>query len=348
VKTLTLFLFLLAALGTAEGAKYIDISQIQGSDHRFKFEGDEATTDGVVTRVYKDGFIIQSKQPDASSETSDALYIYQKDTVVKIGNELRVTGVVEEYVPGGEGSYNLSLTQIRAETVKRIRSRTTLPKPIVINYLLPSFPKIIKQPGSDFDPKKNALDFWESMEHMRVTVLNATVVGPNSSYGEIAVGVPQAKPEPATIRGGVKLTGYTSNPTKILISLDSNNPNHYSVGERINGAIHGTVNYSFGNYKIGSSKSIAPPVTNRLPRTSKIPSIPVTALKLATFNVENLYTGLPDKKFETIADIIIHSLKTPGILALQEIHDNSGPENNRVLDATETLTKLVKFRGCPS
>lgn len=264
MKTLTLFLFLLAALGTAEGAKYIDISQIQGSDHRSKFEGDEATTDGVVTRVYKDEFIIQSKQTDASSETLDALYIYQKDTVLKIGNELRVTGVVEEYVPGGEGSYNLSLTQIRAETVKRIRSRTTFPKPIVINYLLPSFPKIIKQPGSDFDPKKNALDFWESMEHMRVTVLNATVVGPNSSYGEIAVGVPQAKPEPAT------------------------------------------------------------------------------------FNVENLYTGLPDKKFETITDIIIHSLKTPDILALQEIHDNSGPENNRVVDATETLTKLVKYRGCPS
>jgi len=343
VKSITFFWFLLAALGNLNGAKYIPISQIQGSDHRSEFEGSEATTDGIVTRIYEDGFIIQSKQPDASSETSDALYVYQKDTEVKIGNELRVTGMVEEYVPGGEGSYNLSLTQIRAKTIKQIRSKATLPKPIVLNYLLPGFPETIKQPGSDFDPKKNALDFWESMEHMRVTVLNATVIGPSSSYGEIVVSVPQAKPEPTTNRGGVKLTGYTSNPPKVLISLDPNNSNHYSVGDRIKDAIHGTVNYSFGNYKIGSSNSIGPPASNNIPQSSRGPSIPDSALKFATFNVENLYPGLPDEKFQSLADIIIHSLKTPDILALQEIHDNSGPENNQVVDANETLAKLVEF-----
>jgi uncharacterized protein len=343
LKIITPFLFLLATLGNAEGAKYLSISQIQGSDHRSEFEGSEATTDGIVTRVYQDGFIIQTKQPDASSETSDALYVFQKDTVVKIGNELRVMGVVEEYSPGGEDSYNLSLTQIRAETVKQVRSKAPLPKPIVLNYLLPSFPKVIKQPGSDFDPKKNALDFWESMEHMRVSILNATVVGPDSSYDEIAISVPQARLEPATNRGGVKLTEYASNPPKILISLDQNNTNHYSVGDQIKDAIHGTVNYSFGNYKIGSSKAIGPPTSKNFPPSSSEPFIPDSALKLATFNVENLYPGLPDEKFESLARIIIHSLKSPDILALQEIHDNSGPENNQVVDASETLTKLVEF-----
>ena len=336
-------MFFLAALGSVEGAKFIHISQIQGNDHRSEFEGSEATTEGIVTRVYKDGFIIQAKQADTSSETSDALYIYQKDTAAKIGNELRVSGLVEEYVPGGEGSYNLSLTQIRAETVKLIRSKATLPKPIVINYLLPSFPKTIKKPGSDFDPRKNALDFWESMEHMRVTVLNATVIGPNSSYGEIAVSIPQAKPKPATNRGGVKLTGYTDNPPKILILLDPNNLNHYSIGDRIKYPIHGTVNYSFGNYKIGSSKPIGPPERSNFPPSSRGPSIPNSSLKFATFNVENLYPELPDEKFESLADIIINSLKAPDILALQEIQDNSGPENNQVVDATETISKLVEF-----
>jgi predicted extracellular nuclease len=324
-------------------AATLPISKIQGTAHTSPFNGKEVTTQGVVTRVYKDGFIIESKTPDASPATSEALYVYEKETEVQLDNELRVSGKVEEYIPGGEGSHNLGLTQIRADKVEKIKSKATLPKPIVLNYLLPNFPEVIKQPGSSFDPAKYAMDFWESMEHMRVVILNSTVVGPSTEYGEIAVSVPEAALEPTTNRGGVKLTGYTSNPPKVLVALDPENPNHYSVGDRIGETIFGTVNYSYGNYKVGSSKPISKPASLWIAKPPLLPPIPDSALKIATFNVENLYQALPDEKFSTLAKTIVDALQSPDIIGLQEIHDNSGPENDGTVDAGEVLIKLINF-----
>lgn len=324
-------------------AEYLPIGTIQGAGHLSSYVDLEVTTDGVVTRVYRDGFILQSKIPDASQETSDAIYVYQKENQVQIGNELRVTGKVEEYVPGGNASHNLSLTQIRADEIKWLSRTSNLPRPLVLNYLLPEFPEIIKQPGSPFNRRLYALDFYESLEHMRVVVLDAFIVGPKTKYGEIAVAVPQAKPLPATSRGGVLLTGYESNPPKLLINLDRENEQTYNTGDRLKDPIHGNLTYSYGNYKVDSSKRVSATTSNWIPRVPQLPDIPETSTSFATFNVENLYLGLPVEKFKMLAEIIVQSLQSPHVLALQEIHDNSGPENDGSVEADQVLAKLVRF-----
>ncbi len=343
MKTGLIGLIVLCSFVLIATADYLPIGTIQGAGHQSKYTGSVVTTDGVVTRVFRDGFIIQSKTPNALQETSEAIYIYQKETKIAVGNEIRVTGIVEEYIPGGNDSHNLSLTQIKGDTVKFISRNSKLPKPVVLNYLLTEFPKVIKRPGSPFDPRMNAMDFYESLEHMRVVVLEPTIVGPKTQYREIAVAVPQAKPQPTTQRGGVILTGYGFNPPKLLVSLGRENSHNYNTGDRLRDPIHGTLSYSFGNYKVDSSKPIPPPNPNWIPKITESPDVPDKALSFASFNVENLYLDLPDEKFETLAKIIVTSLDSPDILALQEIHDNSGPENDGVVDATKVLEKLIRF-----
>jgi len=321
----------------------VPIGRIQGTDHRSPYTDKIVDAQGIVTKVDQNGFCFQSKSPDTLPETSDAMYVYQEDTEVRFGNEVRVTGKVEEWTPGGEATYNLSITQIRADDIRHIRSSAALPKPIVLNYLMSGYPEKIKHPGSAYDPTTNALDFWESMELMRVVIMDASIVGPRSSYGEIAVTVPQAPAEPRTPRGGIKLTGYDFNPARILVSLSPDSVVNYSIGDRLTAPIHGILNYSYGNYKVTATTTPDTQKTSIPEGFSKPALIPDTAFKLATFNVENLYPELPDDKFQSLAQIIAVSLQAPDIIALQEIQDNSGPKNDEEVGADQVLDKLIRF-----
>ena len=301
------------------------------------------TTEGVVTRVYQNGFIIESKSHDANPDTSEAIYIYQKDTQVSVGNELEVSGVVEEYIPGGEESYNLSLTQIRLDKLRRLKTQATLPKPIVLNYLLAAYPQKVKQPGTGFKTSLNSMDLWESIEHMRVVLLDATVVAPRNKYSELALRVPQSPAEITTPTGGIKLAGYDSHSVRVLAILTEDNPHHYNTGDHIPETLHGNVTYSYGNYKLGISKPLSKPEPATSPPTTSHREIPDSAFKVASFNVENLYTEVPDETFEQIANIIVDSLHTPQVVGLQEIQDNSGPLDDGTVDASQVLTKLIEF-----
>ncbi|MCB1124147.1 MAG: endonuclease/exonuclease/phosphatase family protein, partial [Verrucomicrobiae bacterium] len=116
-----------------------------------------------------------------------------------------------------------------------------------------------------------------------------------------------------------------------------------STGDAITEPIHGNITYSYGNYKIGVSKKLGGPRPATYPEDFSLKTIPGEALKISTFNVENLYPELPEVKFKQIARIIIDSLKTPDLIGLQEIHDNSGPKNDGTVDAKTTLQQLTDF-----
>ncbi|MCZ6672493.1 MAG: endonuclease/exonuclease/phosphatase family protein [Verrucomicrobia bacterium] len=343
MRKFTPWILCLVACSGCQAAQLLPIGRIQGIAHRSPYAGEIVEAQGIVTQVDKNGFCFQSKSPDASPETSDAMYVYQKNTEVHLGNEVRVKGRVEEWTPGGEDSYNLSITQIRAVAIRRIRSKAPLPKPVVLNYLMPDYPKIIKQPGSAYDPTINALDFWESLELMRVVIMDASIVGPKSRYGEIAVRIPQGLAEPRTPRGGVKLTGYEFNPARILVALDPESELNYSTGDRLSTPIQGIITYSFGNYKVTATSRPEPPYTSSIAAFSISDPLPDSAFKLATFNVENLYPELPDEKFRALGKIIAQSLQAPDIVALQEIQDNSGPKNDGEIGADQALDKLIRF-----
>ncbi|MGA8487303.1 MAG: endonuclease/exonuclease/phosphatase family protein, partial [Gaiella sp.] len=66
-----------------------------------------------------------------------------------------------------------------------------------------------------------------------------------------------------------------------------------------------------------------------------------TELTVASFNVENLSPVDPPEKFARLAGLIVDNLRSPNIVAVQEIQDNSGPVDNGVTDATQTFKQLI-------
>ncbi|MBC9868297.1 MAG: hypothetical protein F7O42_10540 [Opitutae bacterium] len=336
---LTVFL---AFVAPACAQAVIPIGEIQGSAHRSPLEGREVTTEGIVTKVDKNGFYLQSARPDKFSETSEAIYVYRPNSNVEVGNLLRLDGRVEEWKWGKEEDPNLTLTQLRGKNIGILSKRVALPGPMVLDTLLRNIPEAIKKPGSPFDPGLNAMDFWESLEHMRVVFRNSIIIGPRSPYDEIAVRAARAGPGPVTKKGGLKLTRFDSNSARVLVALRPENEHAYNTGDRIRIPIEGVVTYSFGNFKIVTTKVTSPPTPAKAP-TPQVPSIPDRALTIASFNVENLYPGSSDEKFAALAAIITGQLLSPTILGLQEIQDNSGPADDDVVDADATLKKLIRF-----
>lgn len=332
----------LAFVARACAQGVIPIGDIQGAAHQSPLAGREVTTEGIVTGVHEKGFYLQSAQPDKFSETSDAIFVYRPDSEVEVGDSLRVTGRVEEWKLGKPEDHNLTLTQLRGKNLRILSRRDALPDPVVLDTLLGNFPEAIKIPGSPFDPELNAMDFWESLEYMRVVIRNSMVIGPRSVYREIAVRAARARTGPVTRRGGLKLDGFEANPARILVALNRENERRYNTGDRIRIPIEGVVTYSFGNFKIVPTVLTGPPIPARTP-APQVPSIPRQALTIASFNVENLFPESPDEKYAALAGIITDELQSPAIVGLQEIQDNSGPVDDGVVDADATLKKLIRF-----
>ena len=104
----------------------------------------------------------------------------------------------------------------------------------------------------------------------------------------------------------------------------------------------GILTYSFGNFKIAPTVGLGPPTPAKAPAPPAL-IIPDRALTIASFNVENLSPSSPDEKFAALAGIITRQLQSPSIVGLQEIQDNSGPVDDKVVDADVTLKKLIRF-----
>ncbi|HEY7811826.1 MAG TPA: endonuclease/exonuclease/phosphatase family protein, partial [Nakamurella sp.] len=188
-------------------------------------------------------------------------------------------------------------------------------------------------------PARSVLDYYESIEGMRVEVDDARVVGPSDAYGEQYVTV---KPTEATsYRGGTELLGENQTPSGRLevVADDGSNP-EVSVGDVFSGATVGAIDYSqYGGYLVAASTlgtvvrgDLAPVVAK--PGTSK-------QLSVATYNVENLAPSNADSKFAALAKGVVTNLAGPDIVALEEVQDNDGATDDGVVAADQTIAKLT-------
>ena len=64
-------------------------------------------------------------------------------------------------------------------------------------------------------------------------------------------------------------------------------------------------------------------------------------VSIATFNFENLAPTNPQSKFDGLASLIVNNLRSPDLIAGEEVQDNNGNTDNGVVDASQTLTRLV-------
>ncbi len=332
------------------------IEQVQGAAHLAPLAGDPANgVEGVVTAVGRSGFWFQDPTPDADPATSPAVLVFTRTApTVAVGDSVTVDGTVTEFRPGGtSGTNNLTTTQLSSPVITVGASGQPLPAPVVLGVDRTAPPQTIEQgdpgtvegPTAPFRPDLDAIDFYESLEGVRVAVRDAQVVGPTSSFGEIPV-LPGNLARADAVRsgrGGVVYAGY-DRPNAMRVQLDdallpAGAMPAATVGDRLPGDTAGVLDYSFANYKLAVT---APPTVTAggLAREVTRPA-GRGELAVATFNVENLAASDPASKFERLADQVVTNLRAPDLLTLEEIQDNSGATNDGVVAADRTVSTLV-------
>ncbi|WP_434588438.1 endonuclease/exonuclease/phosphatase family protein [Streptomyces sp. A5-4] len=342
-----------SASGSADGTR---IHDIQGSTRISPLAGQQVTdVTGIVTgvRTYgSKGFWFQDPKGDRSAATSEGVFVFTSSApTVAVGDAVKVSGTVGEYVPGGATSGNQSLTQIAKPTVTVTSSGNAVPAPVTLSAN--SVPSAYAPDGDPaaggsvnalpLRPRKYALDLYESLEGSNVRVGSSRVVGATDAYNELWVTV---KPhENASRRGGAVYGSYAAQNTgriqiqQLAPAAEQPFP-RADVGDVLSGRTEGPLDFNqFGGYTL-TARTIGE-VTDRGPVREKTRAQRGGELAVATYNVENLDPGDPQEKFDALAAAVVDNLASPDILALEEIQDNNGAKNDGTVAADETLRKFI-------
>jgi len=330
------------------------IHEVQGAQHLSPYEGQQVeNVYGIVTVTDARGFWMQTPDADvdASDATSEGVYVYVGSSpAVAQGDEVLVTANVTEYYPGGYDTGNLSITELSHPSNIIILSHDNpLPSPTVLGEggRIPPTQIIDNDSSGDvnstpiFDPDQDGIDFYESVEGMLVQINDAVAVAPTSKYGEIpVVGDNGRYASIRTYRGGLALRPDDPNPERIIID-DALVPDEPQVvpGDRFQEPIVGVMHYSYGNFKVLNPDPL-PPVTPSGLEKEYTPPI-YGQLSIATFNLENLDPGDDPAKFDGLATIIVQHMRSPDIIGVEEVQDNSGPTDDGTVDASLTFQMLI-------
>lgn len=325
----------------------VSISEIQSAGHVSPLvgrcvQGVKGTVTAILGQRSGQAFWLQDS-PDGNPATSDGLFVTALDGLdrIAVGDVLRVEGRVEE----PSWRMELPVTRLVADGLEVIEHERDLPPPVVMGQrgrTIPS-PTIDDDGLTVFQPDEDAIDFFESLEGMRVRVDDPVVVGPTSGHGEIVVLADGAVgAEPRSGRGGVVLLPDNAHPERIIIDDRLvHDPPTVAVGDRLEGPVDGVLHYSYGNFKVLNTAdvSLRTAASAKPVGTTLVPD--ENHVSVATFNVENLHRASHEDKFADLADIVVRRLGSPTVLAVQEIQDDSGPEDDGTVSAEGTLGRLV-------
>jgi uncharacterized protein len=332
---------------TIQGPK-TRIYDIQGATHTSTYMGKTVKdVEGVVT--YIDGtsrFFIQDVEGDDDERTSEGIMVFKSSHGMNIGDFVSVSGTVTEYVGEGyseKSQTDLTITQIGASNITKIGT-APLPAPIKLGVDRIAPADIIDNDQfATFDPEQDAIDFWESIEGMYVQVDNGKVIALQKD-GLVWV-VPFTYPTNVK-PGGLRISENDYNPDRIGVDVRNGSTANKSykakMGDYFTGAIKGVVNYGYSNFKVMTQEPTLPTLIEtsivREP-TSITPA--ADKLTIATYNVENFSTLTPDAKVTKIADAIVEKMKSPDIIGLNEVQDNSGESDNGTVDGAQSAQKII-------
>lgn len=327
------------------------IRDIQGRTHFSTFLGFDATgVQGVVTALSGIGFYIQDPDADGDVATSEGIFVFTGAAGAKpaVGDRVSVNGRVSEFVNASRPA-DAPLTELSGTVSFAVLSAgNVLPAPVVIgtketqvDRLIPTGP--IDDDGlTSFDPSADAIDFFESLESMRVRVNNAVAVMGTNGFGEIVVLSDGGQgSEPRTHHGGVRVQPGDFNSERILLddeAMAGATPEVH-VGDKFLGPIVGVMTYAFSNYRIAFTEAL-PAVEAKLNERKATTLVGKNGrLTVGTCNLENLSAG--DARIPDFAALIIEKLKTPDIVALEEVGDDNGTAGG-VVSSDQTLGELAE------
>lgn len=347
----------------------LQIHDIQGETHTSPFDNKTVENlEGIVTYSFtlsgSTYYHIQTPDDlaDDNPNTSEAIVLYSgnKPWQIKAGDLVSVAGKVSEYAIDGyddRQQTDMKTTQINVRDdqggkVTVVQRGVALPAPIVIDEKnLPT-----KQIDSDhlavFNPDVDAIDFWESLEGMRVQVGNVKAVAPQE-HGDLVTVLDSRKTN--SLHGGLLVEEHNQNADRIQFRLEPTGAARdfeVATGDQFTGPITGVVGYSFQNYKIYVSldemkakrlKGTAVPEKTTIVKTED-------KLTIASYNLENFSNNkksTTDDKARKLARAIASDMGSPDIVGVTEVQDNNGQDagDSKAAESYERLIAEIKKAG---
>ncbi|MFS0816367.1 chitobiase/beta-hexosaminidase C-terminal domain-containing protein [Lysinibacillus sp. 1P01SD] len=329
--------------------KNAKISDIQGASHTSPYV-DLTVNDveGIVTFVINSSsFIMQEVDSAFDGVKSTAIKVNKSAHNVAVGDIIKVSGKVMEE----GGNSRLKDTQISAANITKTGT-AVIPKALVIGEDLFPPNKIIDNDAfSIFDPQEDGIDFWESIEYMRVSFPEARVIGPIYNNDSPIV-VPSTTNNTFNVNGGLNIAADDYNPEKIM--LEGVAGKNYDSGDRFNEALIGFVENFTDGYRLNTNK-VFPEVTKANIQQEVTHLEPVAdKLNVASYNIENFSNNpanTSNEKVARIASTFVKNMKSPDIITLVEVQDNDGQIDSGNADASESYMRLInaiKAAGGPA
>ncbi|MDK9582301.1 cell surface protein [Sneathia vaginalis] len=209
------------------------------------------------------------------------------------------------------------------------------------------------------NPKKNAMDFYESLEGMLVKVHKPLITGADEDRGEVCV-VPEYGKyvKDKTNHGGVRYTYKNEQTQRILIKSElfklsqgkryegkyidpSFTPN---PGDRFSRDIQGVLTYDKSNYKLINTSPLPKIKDGKIKRDKLNIKYDKNKLSIVSYNIENFtIADGGQKRVDVLAKQVRDDLHTPDILGLAEVGDNDGGNvTSKVVSADKVLDAIVE------
>ncbi|KAL2206929.1 endonuclease/exonuclease/phosphatase family protein-like protein [Sarocladium strictum] len=367
----SLCLLFLAAAAQAES-----IHAINGKKFLSPFSAQSVTNvTGIVTAKGSTGLYLRSPKPACDARIGNGLFVYDsalgKNESIATGDTLVLSGKVTDY--RSTATY-LFTTELEAPVVQSHVKGSRTPKPRVIGkdtlnppteqyssldngdiFGVPNDVSRISEVNPELQPDKNGLDFWKSLDGELVTITNPVAISKVTTYGEVWM-VGSWPTTGRNERGGLTLGNKDGNPEAIIIGTPLDGSSKASSTLRIGDTfedITGVVHYQFGFYyllpltKIVKVSSATPDLP---PPTKLISTGECSGITFGDYNVEN-FAPSDTAHVRDVAAHIVNYLKSPDVLIIQEIQDNSGRTNDGVVDSSvtlQTLASAISSIGGPS
>ncbi len=308
-----------------------EIHEIQGSGPTSPYQGQTVSTPGnVVTAVAPDGFFMQTPtdRSDNNVDTSDGIFVFTNSApAVSTGDLVDVTGTVIEFFNFTEIGNNPAVTIISAGY--------DLPAPVQFDASVPS---------PDPAAPSCSIEF-ECYEGMLIEIGNGTVTGPNQRFGSdpIAEVYITAAPERAFREPGIEFPGiaglpvWDGNPEVFELDPDKLGLPNRTINAGSSFSALGVLGFEFGGYELyPTSLSV-----NERPLPRPVRNRRLHEFTVGSLNLFRLFDDIDDPagsdvfgqptddavvsadeyqlRLEKFADYIVNVMRSPDILAVQEV-----------------------------
>lgn len=338
----------------------IKIHHIQGESHTSPLKGQTVKgIEGIVTYLFKinNSYYATMQTPDNLADdnpkTSEGILVYIGNSygTVAVGDHIKVDGVVDEYrVEGNDG--DLLSTQINARNGKIDTLAKGVDLPSAVTVTEDTIPRDVIDNDSfaEFDPEEDAIDYWESIEGMRVAFSGLKATAPQE-YGDISTVLETRKTD--TNNGGILLSATDYNADRIHLKAFKANGNaatdfDVSTGDVFKGEkpIIGVVGYGFSNYKVYVDevdlKAVYKPSEIQPEKTTIVKDD--SKLTVANYNIENFSANTSetsDAKAKLIGDSFVKNMGSPDIIGIVEMQDNDGQTASNSSAAEKSYERLI-------